>query len=377
MAQWTTQTLLALFGGFFLAFVLLLPYVAWSYRKRGRLGIGHTIMALAFLVYSLALVTYTLLPQPPIDAAYCAAHQATGRPVWNPLQFLDDMTTFHTGPLGNPALQQVLFNIALFVPWSVFLRSLFGKGIAVAVGSGFLVSLVIETTQLTGVWFLLPCPYRLFDTGDLAANTLGALVGALLAAGLRLAPPGRRDTVRVGEPRPVTTSRRLLGMVLDLLAVQLLGAVLTVAAFGVELVVAPGALPHGGPPPLQTAMLGYWLPAVVLLLVVPLAARGATPGQRVVLLRPVPTGTTGAPAAGQVALRFLVGAGGYFALTGADAVLGERDGPLGLTALWLVVHAICAWGTREHRGLTGVVAGLEVVDTRTDSSVEFRSGTGR
>lgn len=240
MAQWTTQTLLALFGGFFLAFVLLLPYVAWSYRKRGRLGIGHTIMALAFLVYSLALVTYTLLPQPPIDAAYCAAHQATGRPVWNPLQFLDDMTTFHTGPLGNPALQQVLFNIALFVPWSVFLRSLFGKGIAVAVGSGFLVSLVIETTQLTGVWFLLPCPYRLFDTGDLAANTLGALVGALLAAGLRLAPPGRRDTVRVGEPRPVTTSRRLLGIVLDLLAVQLLGAVLTVAAFGVELVVAPG-----------------------------------------------------------------------------------------------------------------------------------------
>jgi glycopeptide antibiotics resistance protein len=362
VTQWTAPTVLALVGGFALAFVLVLPYVAWSYRRRGRLGAGHTVIALAFLVYCLALVTYTLLPQPHVDATYCATHQALGHPVWNPLQFLADMGTFQTSLLGNPALQQVLFNIALFLPWPVFVRSLFGKGPAVSVGSAFLVSLLIETTQLTGDWFLFPCPYRLFDAGDLATNTLGAAIGAAVAVALRLAPAGR-GLPPAGAPRPVTTARRVLGMGMDLLGVRLLGVVLAASVQAVEyFTLGPAALDDNGTG-LQDVVLGYWLPAVVLLLVVPLAGPGGTPGQRVVLLRPVAAGSGEDPSAGQVLVRFLVGSGGYFLLSGAAALTDPAQGSA-LASLWVLVHLVCVWRTRGHRGLTGVAARLLVVDAR-------------
>jgi hypothetical protein len=81
MSQWTGQTLIALLGGFALAFVLVLPFVARSYRIRGAVGVGRAVMGLAFLVYALALVTYTLLPQPVVDAEFCAANTALAHPV--------------------------------------------------------------------------------------------------------------------------------------------------------------------------------------------------------------------------------------------------------------------------------------------------------
>jgi hypothetical protein len=61
--------LLAVFGGVLLAVVLLVPFVFRSYRRRGELGLGAALLALAFLVYGLALVAYTLFPVPQIDDA--------------------------------------------------------------------------------------------------------------------------------------------------------------------------------------------------------------------------------------------------------------------------------------------------------------------
>ncbi|HEY2062522.1 MAG TPA: VanZ family protein, partial [Amycolatopsis sp.] len=228
----------------------------------------------------------------------------------------------------NPALRQVLFNVALFVPWGVFARRFLGWSAAVAIGSGFLVSLMIETTQLTGVWFLLQCPYRLFDTGDLAANTLGAAVGVLLAPMLRRTPRGQPAP---DEPRPVRTGRRLLGMVLDLVGVTVLGAA-----------------------------LGTWLPAVVLLLVVPLAGNGATVGQRAVLLTMV-SAHGEKPSAFASVVRFLVGSGGYFLLSGLATATGQ---PSTLSTCWLVANLLFVFFTRNHRGLTGLVSGLTTADAR-------------
>jgi uncharacterized RDD family membrane protein YckC len=277
--------------------------------------------------------------------------------VLNPLQFVGDMRRYDTGLLENPALRQVLFNVVLFVPWGVFVRKLFGRGAATAIGTGFLVSLAIETTQLTGVWWLLDCPYRLFDTGDLAANTVGAALGAVLAPVLR----GRRhEHAAPDQPRPVRAGRRLLGMVLDLVAVALLGAALTVLVQG-------GYYLFGDPPRLVTpgprlqGVLGDWLPAVILLLVVPLAGNGATPGQHAVLLTVARAG--GGPASvAQRVVRFLLGSGGYFLYNGFVVVSGHVPGTAG--GLWLLVSGLFALFTRGHRGFTGLVAGLDVVDVR-------------
>lgn len=345
MTQWSGPTLIAVFAGFGLAFVLVVPYVAISYRKRGELGLLRAIAAPAFLVYCFALVTYTLLPLPNVDAAYCATHEALRHPVWNPLQFLEDMRQFDTGLLDNPALRQVLFNVAFFVPWGVFLRRLFGRSVGFAIVSGFLVSLAIETTQLTGGWFLMECPYRLFDTGDLLSNTVGAGIGALLAPVVR-----RSGRLRPDEPRPVLARRRLLGMVLDLISVTLAGVVLSTIALAVQYV-TKGTLQNNT---LIDDVLGRWVPTAVLLLFVPLAGNGATPGQRAVLLTMVREDGR-PPSMLQSIVRFLVGSGGYFILVGLNS---------GWTSLWLLAHLVFMVFTRGHRGLTGLVCGLSVVDTR-------------
>ncbi|WP_326565466.1 VanZ family protein [Amycolatopsis rhabdoformis] len=363
MTEWSGPTLLALFGGFGLAFLLVVPYAVMSYRRRGEFGPGRAIAALGFLVYCCALITYTLLPTPEIDAAYCATHESLRHPVVNPLQFLSDMKQFHTGLLGNPALRQVLFNVALFVPWGVFLRRLYLKGPAFAIASGFLVSLLIETTQLTGVWFLVDCPYRLFDTGDLLSNTIGAAVGALVAPVF-----GRpHERLDAKAPRPVRSGRRLFGMLLDLIAVTLLGVALNVAVVAVQLLLDPH---KGVGNPVLSAVLGEWVPALVLLLVVPLVGNGATPGQRAVLLTMV-TKDDEKPSPSQMVVRFVFGSGGYFVAVGITTALAQ---PSTFTGLWILLSGLLAIFTRGHRGLSGLVSGLRVADARRARTTD-QSGT--
>ncbi|GAA3586403.1 VanZ family protein [Amycolatopsis ultiminotia] len=354
MTQWSGPTLIAVVAGFGLAFVLVLPYVAMSYRRRGELGLFRAVAAPAFLVYAFALVTYTLLPLPDVNAAFCSTHRDLGHPEWNPLRFLSDMRQFSTDLLHNPALRQVLFNVAFFVPWGVFMRRLFGRSPAFAVASGFLMSLVIETTQLTGVWFLMPCPYRLFDTGDLLSNTAGAALGALLAPMVRR----RSRLLPAGEPRPVRTRRRLLAMVLDLIAVTLLGSVANVIVIAVEYLFQ-GTM-HSSPA--VDTVLFTWLPAVLLLLVLPLAGHGATAGQHAVRLTVVDARAE-PPSTVQCVVRFLVGSGGYFLLVGFAP---------NWATLWLVVHLGFLLCTRGTRGLSGRLTGLTVIDERSPDRVLVR-----
>jgi ADP-dependent NAD(P)H-hydrate dehydratase / NAD(P)H-hydrate epimerase len=51
---------------------------------------------------------------------------------------------------------------------------MFGRRWPQATLIGFLVSLGFETCQLTGVFWIYPGPFRLFDTGDLVLKTRSA-----------------------------------------------------------------------------------------------------------------------------------------------------------------------------------------------------------
>lgn len=335
---------LAVFFGVALAMVLLVPFVFRSYRKRGEVGLGPGILAFAFLVYGLALVAYTLAPVPQLDDAWCAAHTKFTQPQLRPLQFVSDIAKDRVAPglrglLTNPAVQQVVFNVALFVPLGAFLRHRRLPVIGV-VAAGFGVSLLIECTQLTGNWFLFPCPYRLFDVDDLLANTVGTAVGLMFAPLLR--KMYGRTSLPPEAPRPVTTARRWLGMLVDLVAVTMLGVVLSVVVTLVS--------------DADPAMLSPWLPAVLLLVVPSLGSQGATLGQRAVRLRRV-RADGGHPGVLLVpALAF--GGFGYFILSG----LGDTVSTW--TNLMLLASFVLAWRPRSHRGLSGLVSGLYLVDAR-------------
>ncbi|MEV7552252.1 VanZ family protein [Amycolatopsis sp. NPDC089917] len=373
MTDPTISAVIAVFAGFVLAGLLAVPYVAASYRRRGELGFWRVLLVFGFLIYVMSLWTYTLLPIPETTASWCAEH-ASSHLQPRPFQFVADIHREQTGAglrafLRNPAVQQAVFNIALFVPLGMFVRHLFRRGFLATVALGFAVSLFIETTQLTGVWFLFECPYRLADVDDLLMNTLGAAVGFGLAPLLRLLP-GNEPSAPPGTPRPVTARRRLLGMAVDVVSVVLLGTTAGIVT----------TLLAGEPNTVVTALIGTLIPALLLLFAIPLAGNGASFGQRVVLLRPAgPDG--GKPALWRMIVRFLTGSGGYFTLlTLASAVNGGFEP---LANLLFFVSGILAIRPQGHQGLSGLLAGLRMVDARvidgseeSPATVDVHGGAG-
>jgi glycopeptide antibiotics resistance protein len=362
----------ALFGGTLLAVILFVPFVFHSYRRRGEVGLGPALLAFGFLVYGLALVAYTLFPVPQVDDSWCAAHTAMSHPQLDPLRFLDDIAREQRTPglrglPANPAVQQVVFNVALFVPLGAYVRHYFRRGVVVAVVAGAAVSLLIEVTQFTGNWFLFPCPYRFFDVDDLLANSLGAAIGVMFSPLLHLVY-GRHAALPASVARPLTAGRRLLGMLVDLVGVFLLGGVLATA---LDLIVRYGfdvrvtEQPWGA---LANSALNPWLPAVLLLALPSLGADGATLGQHAVRLRRTrPDGTR--PGA-RIVPALLFGGFGYCLLVGLGPFVSAAGGLANLLPPACLVLAL----PRPHRGLSGLVSGLIVTDSRRRGKRPARSG---
>jgi glycopeptide antibiotics resistance protein len=359
MSSRVLPAVIAVAGGVLLAVALMVPFVMARYRRRGELGWRPTVLALGFLVYAVAIAAYTLLPLPQIDAAWCAAHTALTHPQTNLMQFLADIRTEQTGSglgslLRNPAVQQTAFNVILFVPLGAFLRHGFRRGVGSTVVIGFAVSLLVECTQLTGNWFLFPCPYRVFDVDDLATNTIGTALGVVLAPLLAVFE-GHGSGLTADTPRPVTTGRRLLGMLLDLVGVTVASAGLAIA-FGVVAELLGGSLDGA----LSAGQDVFWFLPVLVLLVVPVLRGGSTIGQRAVLLRRIRADGR-PPTVGQRALALLGGTAGFMVLSqiGATVPLAQS-----LAGLLVVAAPVVAWRSRGHRGFSGVLSGLEMVDAR-------------
>jgi glycopeptide antibiotics resistance protein len=352
---------IAFVAGTVLAVGALVPWAAREYRRHGRLGFRRGLLAFGTLVYALALVTYTLLPLPTSAAAACRVAAA---PQLNPIAFLSDIQREGgiTGPrslVSNPAVTQVLFNVLLFVPLGALvrhavLRRRVGAGLLAGAGVGFVVSLLIEFTQLTGDWFLYPCAYRLFDVDDLLANTAGALLGTLLAPLVGLLAGSSRAS-DADEPRPVTAGRRFFGILADVMALSFTSGVLT---SGTSLVLA---LCNVDERSTLTAVLvtvaGFIAPAVQLVIVL---ASGRTLGEHVIRVRPVPT-----PGIGSRLVRWALGSGGWMALSASSLPFS------GLLATALAVAAVIGvWATRDRRGFASAVARVGVEDDRVRRGVD-------
>jgi len=334
--------------GFAVGIVLFVPFVALSYRRRGRLTLGRFLLWAAALVYFWAIWTYTLLPLPDSQNYVCAGINLD---VW---AFVDDLRAARS--LTDFAVLQLALNVLLFLPLGFFLRVLGGRGILVAFVTGLLVSLTIETTQLTGAWGIFPCAYRVFDVDDMLTNTVGAVLGSLLA----LIVPRRLWGSRIGDagsrPHPVTRSRRLLAMFCDLLGSGLVayGTAIAVQVFLEYVARDHAAVLDGGAGrfALNAVPIAAWA-AVVL-------ATGRTPGDLAVELR-----YRGGPLPAALArpLRFLGGIGGYL-------LLGLLPGPWSAVQfVFVAASLVLVFTTRRGRGLPGLVSGQQAADAREPAEV--------
>jgi hypothetical protein len=343
-----TPGIIAIVIGAIVAVLLFVPFVAASYRLRGGMTLGRTIGWAALLVSFLAIWTYTILPAPAITDDYrCST------PNLDLLTDIRDILLIQqsgTSLIANAALQVVVLNIIFFMPLGFLVRYLFGWGVARAALSGLVVSLAVETTQLTGIWGLYPCSYRLFSVTDLTHNTLGAVIGSLIA----LALLRRRQALApsVAEPRPVTIGRRLLGMLSDVLVFSLVSLIAGLMVSLLRLlVITPGSPTVTDP--LETA-IGIAIGLAVYL--VPVLVTGTTIGESAVLLR-----ATGGwrPTVLARLVRAMLGLGGVIVLSEVIPVVGD------VLSLALVVAIIVTLVIdRERQGLAARAAGQRVVDAR-------------
>ena len=341
LSAYGPSTIWAIILGTVVAVVAFLPVVAVRYRKAGRLRLIDWVLLLACAIYFVALWTYTLIPLPETLDYRCIS------PNFHPFAFVDDIAR-NTAKVGrfrltDPMLLQVVFNVVLFMPLGGFLRLIFRRGVVFATVAGLVISGIIETTQLTGDWWLFPCAYRFFDVDDLIMNTLGALLGSLVVWPL-VKLLSKRSPAKVDR---VTPGRRFMGVFADLMvifflyfptqitcnAVQVYGLGRSADQFEawISITIAAGV----------TGLVeGLWV-----------FVDGRTCGEAIVDVRPLDV----RPLVVRRVIKFIAGVGGYIFLLATDF-------PYSGLALFVfaLVSFILLFSTRTHRGLSGLVSGMDM-----------------
>jgi glycopeptide antibiotics resistance protein len=337
----TSNALIAVALGSVAAVILLIPVAAVQYRLDGRLGPRDLAILLTAAIYGLALWTYTLLPMPVDGTFACKGAQTT------PLDSLRLITWRGSGPadlLRQSAFLQIALNVLLFVPLGYFVRIVLRRGVVVATGLGFGISLLIETTQRSGVWNLYDCAYRLFDVDDLLVNTAGATIGSLVSILLV-----RRRRGEVVLPTSISYGRRLVGFACDALFIVMSGAAAGLGYRAWQLYVRDVPI---GALDLDTQVLLQWSVPLMLEAALVLLA-GRTVGELVISVHTVARRRPLLVPSRLVKLAF--GVGPLFVV----AVLDPLPAAL-LLAAYLILTLAVAGPTRGHRGLSHVVAGLDL-----------------
>lgn len=364
-------TIAALVLGSILSIVLLVPVIATEYRLWGTLSLGRLVLVLAFIPYLLAIPLFTLLP---IDGDYtniCRFGDQRWLMNLRLFRFADQIQLQETrigwrATATSDVFLQAFLNVVFFVPLGAFLRRVTHAPVWLTIAMGFLTSLAIETTQLTGNWGLTACQYRYFDVDDLFLNTSGTVIGIILAPMLAVIPGTELRMADRKRARPVTRLRRLVQLFCD-------GLLFTLIVLGGQ-VVATIVLAIVDVPAAENELdalivLGT---ALTLFVLIPLVGSGVTLGERTVLIRV--TARDGTPAAPwRVLVKGMVGWGVVgigFALS-ALGVAYAREVAYAWSGIALIVTVI------DPRGLSCLLSGLRRGDAReADASRETEPDRG-
>ncbi len=184
-----------------IAFLLTIPFILIEYHRYGSVNKLRTLIVYSFVLYLLIIYFLVILPLPDIEEV---SHM-TG-PIMNliPFSFITDIikeTSFNISApstylraLTESCVYVVFFNILMTIPFGMYLRYYYKCDLRHTIIFTFLLSLFFEITQLTGLYFIYPRPYRLFDIDDLILNTAGGILGFYIMGIFKKALP-TRDTI--------------------------------------------------------------------------------------------------------------------------------------------------------------------------------------
>ena len=189
------------------------PYIAWSYHKYGSVLSLRVLVVYSFLLYLLCVYCLVILPLPtPEKAAALHGHKAQ----LIPFSFLADIVKQAEIQPGQPAswlhiftgsaFWTTIFNLFMTMPFGIYLRYYFCYHWRKTLRLSFLLSLFFELTQLSGLYFVYPGSYRLFDVDDLIVNTAGSMIGFALAGPVSRLLPTRQELDTVSFQRGASIS---------------------------------------------------------------------------------------------------------------------------------------------------------------------------
>lgn len=117
-----------------------------------------------------------------------------------------------------------MFNLFLTMPFGIYLRYYFRCGWKRTLFYALLLSLFFELTQFTGLYFIYPGSYRLFDVDDLIVNTCGSMIGFALARIAIRFLPSREELDRESfiRGKRVSLLRRIVAFIYDEIAYAVL-----------------------------------------------------------------------------------------------------------------------------------------------------------
>lgn len=215
-----------------IAILFTLPYLTWSYRRYGSVLSLRILIVYSFILYLLCVYCLVILPLPRGEAL----ESLHGHPMQlMPLAFVRDMIRQADFSWRNPASWAALFtrgaflsallNLLMTVPFGVYMRYYFQCELRKTIMLSFSLSLFFELTQLSGLYFIYPGSYRLFDVDDLLLNTLGGMLGYALGGSVARMLPSREelDQISLARGRQVSLLRRLLALCYDA-AISLMAA---------------------------------------------------------------------------------------------------------------------------------------------------------
>ena len=170
------------------ALLFTIPYIIYQYHKDGAVSSYRSIIVYSFLLYLMVAYFLVILPLPDIETV-----SMMKTPSYNliPFHFISEifsLSTFSVSDfatyfptLKNPVVYEAIFNVFLTVPFGVYLHYYFEFDFKKTLFYSFCLTLFFELTQLSGLYFIYPRGYRVFDVDDLILNTLGGVIGYLLA----------------------------------------------------------------------------------------------------------------------------------------------------------------------------------------------------
>lgn len=249
------------------SFVLTLPVLAMVYHRRGCITLASLAWSYLAVLYLVGLACFTCYPLPTGTSGPGITYGVA--PQLDPLAFVGDIRRD-----GVKAVFQVVANVALFVPLGYMLAYGLRWRLGAVALSGLAVSLLIECSQLTGLFGLYPYAYRTFDVDDLIANTAGAVCG-LVCARIVSRVVGRGDYVEPVVTHSPGFVRRCVAAVIDL-GLAWVGTMVAGTSLSLALWAAGVAKGPEIPAALFTVLFAGFVAALELF--VPAARQGSTLG---------------------------------------------------------------------------------------------------